>query len=269
MKTIGACAWKIAAALTARHIGGAVNYIAVIEATGAPADMVAAALTADNVVVALYFILLLLLARNVSQPPVDSSIKPAIASSSADITDDMEDSSGRFTAADGGIAVAISAIMCTASAFISSLIPVSIGIIPMVTIVAVAMATLFPKQLAKYKHAASSIGMFFMQIFFAVSGTGGSLMSVLRRAPVLLLFSVVQLSVHLGLFLVAGRLFRFHRSEVLVASNANVGGPSTAAAMAGSKSWDRLVVPGLLVGVLGYSIGTFVSLAIGLLLRKF
>lgn len=58
-------------------------------------------------------------------------------------------------------------------------------------------------------------------------------------------------------------MWRVNRKEILLASNANVGGPSTAAAMAAAKGWDKLVVPSLLVGVLGYSVATFVSLALG------
>lgn len=61
---------------------------------------------------------------------------------------------------------------------------------------------------------------------------------------------------------------RFERSEILIASNANVGGPTTAAGMAAAKGWDRLLIPGLLIGVFGYSIATFVSLAVGHFLLK-
>ena len=46
------------------------------------------------------------------------------------------------------------------------------------------------------------------------------------------------------------------------ASNANVGGPTTAAAMASSKRWKSLVLPALLTGVFGYTIATFVGLIV-------
>lgn len=51
--------------------------------------------------------------------------------------------------------------------------------------------------------------------------------------------------------------------ELLVASNANVGGPTTAAAMAGSKRWKSLVLPGILTGIFGYATATFLGLALG------
>lgn len=49
---------NVAAALCGRHIGGAVNFIAISEITKIPSEIVTAAIAADNVVVAIYFALL-------------------------------------------------------------------------------------------------------------------------------------------------------------------------------------------------------------------
>ena len=53
------------------------------------------------------------------------------------------------------------------------------------------------------------------------------------------------------------------RREILLASNANVGGPTTAAAMASAKGWTEMIVPALLTGILGYSVATFLALPLG------
>ena len=60
----------------------------------------------------------------------------------------------------------------------------------------------------------------------------------------------------------AKTLFGLPIRELAVASNAAVGGPTTAAAMATAKGWDDLVLPALLVGILGYATGTFVSIGL-------
>ena len=73
-------------------------------------------------------------------------------------------------------------------------------------------------------------------------------------------FSAVQLAVHFCVLGAAKALFGLPIRELAVASNAAVGGPTTAAAMATAKGWDDLVLPALLVGILGYATGTFVSI---------
>jgi len=87
---------------------------------------------------------------------------------------------------------------------------------------------------------------------------------VLTTAPALFLVSGMQVATHLGLTLWIGRALGFNLPELLIASNANVGGPTTAAAMANAKSWRNLVVPAILLGVLGYATATFVSIGLGI-----
>jgi hypothetical protein len=79
LASLGENGWKIAAALCARHIGGAVNFVAVAAVTGIDGVMVSAALAADNLICALYFTSLYALARNI---PADGDGQ-ADASSSA------------------------------------------------------------------------------------------------------------------------------------------------------------------------------------------
>ncbi len=65
----------------------------------------------------------------------------------------------------------------------------------------------------------------------------------------------------------AGAKFLIHFvEEATLASNANIGGPTTAAAMAISKGLRRFVAPTIPVGTLGYIIGTYVGIFIGQLL---
>ena len=51
-------------------------------------------------------------------------------------------------------------------------------------------------------------------------------------------------------------------AEALVASNACIMGPATAAAIAAGQGWRGLVTPGLLIGILGYVIANFLGVAV-------
>ena len=68
LKSLGKDAWKVASALAARHIGGAINFVAVSETLNMSGSTVTAAIAADNVVTALYFVLLFTLAKEGEEP---------------------------------------------------------------------------------------------------------------------------------------------------------------------------------------------------------
>lgn len=107
-----------------------------------------------------------------------------------------------------------------------------------------------------------------MQIFFASTGANGSVAEVLRNAPALFFFSMIQVFVHLALLLGVGKVFGWQRRDVLLASNANVGGPTTAAGMAAAKGWQSRLVPCILIGTFGYATATLIAFALSPLLRR-
>ena len=128
------------------------------------------------------------------------------------------------------------------------------------------MATLFPKPVGSI-DGADQIGTLLMQVFFAVIGASANIGVVLRVGPVLFLFAAVILLVHLLFILTAGKLFKLDLAEIVIASNANMGGPTTAAAMAVARKWKDLVIPAILCGTLGYAIATFLGVAVANLLK--
>jgi uncharacterized membrane protein len=91
----------------------------------------------------------------------------------------------------------------------------------------------------------------------------------MNTAPSIFLFSLVQITVHLALILGLGRLFRFDLKLLLIASNANVGGPTTACGMATAKGWTSLILPGILAGIFGIAIATFLGIGFGLKVLKY
>ena len=99
-------------------------------------------------------------------------------------------------------------------------------------------------------------------------GVPASIVLIIRKAPVLLLFCLIIVIFNMLFCFVLGKLFRFNLEEMIIASNANIGGPTTAAGMAISQVWVDLVGPAMLVGTFGYVIGnylgTIVAVSLGL-----
>ncbi|MBM4130612.1 DUF819 family protein [bacterium] len=102
-----------------------------------------------------------------------------------------------------------------------------------------------------------------MQIFFAVIGASANIGMVLKAGPELFGFAAVILLVHLLFLLVAGALLRLDLFELIIASNANIGGPTTAAARAVARRWETLVLPAVLCGTLGYAVANFIGVGLG------
>ncbi len=263
---LGEESWRVAAALCARHIGGAVNFVAVAEALKVSGSSVTAALAADNLICVIYFSVLFWLSRNIpadAEPALtEAGVKgPALAAEA--------DGAGAGVAGRqldlllATLAVAFSASVCFVGSFLAEALGRATLTIPIATVLTVALASLFPRKLGKLAPQGEVLALIVLQFFFAVVGASGSIAQVLRSAPGLFVFCLVQVGLHLGLILGGGWALGFSRKEILLASNANVGGPTTAAGMAGTKGWTRSTVPAMLAGVFGYAVATFVSIALG------
>jgi uncharacterized membrane protein len=163
-------------------------------------------------------------------------------------------------------ALAISISVCAAGFALADVIAIKgIGIL-VITALIVIIATVFPKQVGTIQGA-DKIGTLLMQVFFAAIGASANILVVLKVGPILFVFAALILFVHLIFLLAAGKLFKLDLAEIVIASNANMGGPTTAAAMAVARKWKALVIPAVLCGTLGYAIATFIGVAIGYWLK--
>jgi uncharacterized membrane protein len=236
-----------------------VNYVAISEALGLTPSVLAAGVAADNLISALYFMALFSLASNIPAEPKTATSSPQ---------KDDEGGGGRLFVLNGGAAVALSFIICKAGSAMAARVGVQGGTLPCVTALVVFLATAFPGPLGRLAPAGESLALILMQLFFAVVGANGNVVDAVTRAPSVFAFALVQVSVHLAVVLVAGRVMGLERKPLLIASNANVGGPTTAAAMATAKGWTSLVVPGILVGIFGISIATFLGIGYGMFVLR-
>lgn len=106
------------------------------------------------------------------------------------------------------------------------------------------------------------LGMFGVYLFLAVVGAFcdvGALRGLGGLGLTLLAFTSIAVAVHGLIVFGVARLFRVDLDVAAVTSQANVGGGTSALALARSLGRDDLVLPAVLVGSLGTAIGTFVG----------
>lgn len=136
-----------------------------------------------------------------------------------------------------------------------------------ITILSVLIANIFPLQLKKLEDTAFAIGLWMMYIFLAAIGASTNLNDMLHVGPSVLGFYMIILFFHLIFMVSLAKIFKLDVYEVIIASAANIMGPSVAAPMAASLGQKKLITPGILVGILGYVIGTFIGVSIALMLN--
>ena len=264
----------LAGVFTGTYIGGSVNFAALGEAFGVTGEMLSAATVADNLLMALYFFVLVMIPgigffrKHYKHPHQD-----AVESGTAD-----SDAEGTAAAAywgrkemslkDIALAVAVAFVIVAVSGIVADFLA---GVIPTSNPVLSMLNTLFGNMYLWIATISmicgtNEMGTFLIYLFFFVIGVPASIPLIVRNSPLLLVFAAIVVIVNMLFSLVLGKIFKFDLEEILCASNANIGGPTTSAAMAVSKGWTKLVGPCLIVGTIGYVIGTYCGLIIGSLL---
>ena len=262
---LGSEGWKLAGIFCSTYIGGSMNYVATAAALQMHAgDLLTAGVAADNLVMAAYFVILFAIPSSIFLKKLFPSKhdEKANTSNSATILEEMK----RPDLINMAKGLAAGLVICAAGFRLSELISIQGSGILIITALVVSLATIFPKQIGTIEGA-DQIGSLLMQVFFVVIGASANIYVVLRVGPILFFFAAVILLVHLLFILITSKFFKLDLAEIVIASNANMGGPTTAAAMAVAKRWNDLVIPAVLCGTLGYAIATFIGVALGNILH--
>ena len=259
---------KVAGTLAGSYIGGSLNFVATAQAVQLDdPNHYVAALTADTIGAVLFLILLMVM-------PALAFVRRLMPSryySEAGVNLGTEAGQQETTAAEpfdvAGLAaaMAISFIICALADLISAKLGQESYSILIITILALLVAN-FMKPLVKRFNSEFEVGTFFMYMFFVTIGAGADVATIAGVALPYVVLICLAVAMFFVLILVVGRVLRLDLAELMVAANACILGPATAAALAAGQGWKDLVTPGMLTGILGYSVGTFIGVAVTKLL---
>ena len=271
--------------MTGSYIGGSVN-LAAMAATWnvAGTDVTAAAVVADNLLMAIYFFVLIAFAgmrffrAHFNHPIIDE-----IESNTTREADQTQASAfwGRkeISLKDVAVDIAFAVAVVWASTIIAGLFSSLFGGEGIVneilskflgnqyvwiTAISVAFATLKP-EVAENMKGSQEIGTYLIYMFLFVIGVPANIMTVVTKSPLFLVLCAIMVGVNMLFCFIGAKLTKCNLEDAIIASNANIGGPTTAAGMAISQGWSPLIAPAMLVGVLGYIIGNYAGLIVGMI----
>lgn len=259
---------QVAGALAASYIGGSLNFVATAQAVELnDQTQYVAALTADTLGAVFFLALLMLLPRlSLARTAMPSRYYNEKGENlGSEPLHDGEKSAAPFDLLGLAAAIATSMAACALADLIASALGLDNYFILILTVLALIVANVFV-PVVRHFNAEFEVGTFFMYMFFVAIGAGADLTSVAGVALPYVIMICASVMLFLVLIIFVGKLLKLELAELMIAANACILGPATAAAMAAGQGWKDLITPGMLTGVLGYATGTFVGVAIARLL---
>ncbi len=243
----------LAGMLTGTYTGGSVNFNAVALAYDFQEKGVlyAGAIAVDNVVTAFWVVITIAFPVVLRRYFKDRKL----SSQSSGIKDDGL----RFMDLKSlGWLVFIGLVSFLVSDLISELVPNIPSIITLSTIGIILAQTSFISKL----KGAHELGLYLVYLFLAVIGAYceiGAVLALKEVGLLLLLFTSFAVMVHGLLTILLGGLFFKDWDMISIASQANIGGGTSAIALAETFNRKELILPAILVGTLGNALGTYLG----------
>jgi uncharacterized membrane protein len=248
------------------YIGGSINFnaIALMYDVQREAGLFAGAVAVDNVITTLWMVATIALPRLLlplwpRTASATGNVRPARAAVITGVEDDTEAVHPQDVALLLALGLGALWLSQRLSAWVAATTGASIHAILIITALALVLAQV--PHVARLRGT-RVLGMFAVYLFLAAIGALADVRALAqlgRLGFVLLAFAGILVLVHGAITFAAARLLRIDLDVAAVASQANVGGGTSALALARSLGRSDLVLPAVLVGSLGNALGTFLG----------
>ena len=261
-------AWKLSGQFTATYIGGGMNYAAVGQELATRADLFTAGIAADVIVTAFWLVACLvipeILGGRRSAPPAPAvNPQPAQSLGAPGLDVQLRSSGVPLTLLDFAGLMVVTVGTMWSSEVLAELVPSLPRIIWLTTIVLV----LAQVPLIRRLSGGVVLGNFLVLLFLASNGAKSVVSRIVEVGPAIFYFAAGTVAIHGLIIFGIGWLLRMNGDVLAIASQANVGGSTTAMALAGARRRPDLILPGVAVGILGNAIGNYAGIAIAFLSR--
>ncbi len=267
--SIGPETWKLAGQYAGTYTGGGLNFAAVGQAVGTSSDLFTAGIAADVIVTALWLSVclaapLFLGGGKNEQPQAPETENSELGEQPFTLERLLYISKNQIPI----VHVAAFAALVLGCLWLADVLATNFSFLP--KILWLTTVTLLVAQLPAIKRLSGGamLGNYLILLFLASNGAQSVVANIVKMGPSVFYFAFGVVTIH-GIFLFGvGRLLRIDASVLVVASQANVGGPASAMAIASARRYSDSLLPGVAVGLLGYAAGNYLGLAVASLMQN-
>lgn len=268
-QSVGPQFFALAGMFTGTYIGGSINFHAVALHYGVAksGNLFVASTAADNILTALWMVATLAIPQFLQRkfPRVLLSHK-AESAADPEPTTGIHDDAETIAPVDLALLIALGFGAIWLSQQLVKLIP---GV-PLVLILTTLALVLAQFRAVNQLRGGRMLGLTSIYLFLAVIGAYCDIQAMLRDGQLaLVLFGMIctLVLIHALIVFGLGALFRQDWAVLGIASQANIGGATSALALARSLNRPDLQLSAVLVGSLGNAIGTYLGILVAEILR--
>lgn len=266
--------WKVAGMLTGVYLGATFNMASIKIALGASDEIFGICNAYDILVCMVYFVFIISVAQrlfNKVLPPFKKSEKEdKIKADVEDIYDGWDAYRGIFSRKylpsllfAFAVALGIAAI----AGGISTLFPkayIMAVVILVITSLSI-LASLVPRLNRIPKTFQT--GMYLILIFCVVVGSMADITMFAKTSIYVLYYVIFVIFTSLGLHFLLAWIFKVDTDTLIISSSAMIFSPPFVPAIANALHNKEIILSGLTVGIVGYSIGNYIGIGLAYLLR--
>ena len=263
---VGPDTWKLAGQFSATYTGGGANFAAVGAALGTGGELFSAGIAADVIVTAVW------MATCLAVPVIWSRATGPGRTGGAPEAEEIDHAAaaGKLYASTGAVGLMDVGLMVTivfGTLWLSGILGGMLASIPSVlwlTTIALLLAQI-PR--VKRIRGAGVLGNYLVLLFLASNGAKSVVANILAVGPPVVYYALITVALHGVVIFGLGSLVGLDLRTLAVASQANVGGPASAMALATARGYADRLLPGVAVGLLGYAVGNYIGIAVAWMVR--
>lgn len=268
-QTVGNLYYALAGMFTGTYIGGSINFhaLALHYNVSKAGNLFVAATAADNILTALWMVATLAIPRY-----LQTRYPRRLPTANSDATDAATGDHPVFSDAEtvSPMDLALLLTLGFGTIFVAKQLAGLFPALPFVLIVTTIALVLAQFRTINHLKGGRLLGLFGVYVFLAVIGAYCDIAALLRDGKLaMVLFGMILLlvAIHAVILFGIGALFKQDWDVLGIASQANIGGATSALALARSLNRTDLQLPAVLVGTLGNAIGTYLGILVAELLR--